>query len=56
MTNLDLTSGTPVWTAYRAPLVPTMPLTRDARIAAELVLTELSGSVDSDAELFAFGR
>lgn len=49
MTKLDLTSGTPVWTAYRAPLVPTMPLTRDVSADVLVVGMGISGAMVAES-------
>ncbi|UDL88494.1 FAD-binding oxidoreductase [Mesorhizobium sp. PAMC28654] len=42
---LDLRSGRPVWSAYRAPAVPTEPLTRDIKADVLIVGMGISGGM-----------
>ncbi|MEO5755773.1 MAG: FAD-binding oxidoreductase [Mesorhizobium sp.] len=42
---LDLRSGRTVWSAYRAPVVPTSPLTRDAKTDVLIVGMGISGAM-----------
>ena len=47
--HLDLRTGRPVWTAYRAPRVPTKPLKRDARCDVLVVGMGVSGAMIAEA-------
>ncbi|ESY67529.1 MULTISPECIES: FAD-binding oxidoreductase [Mesorhizobium] len=42
---LDLRTGRPVWSAYRAPAVPTTALTRDAKVDVLIVGMGISGAM-----------
>ncbi|MBB5223293.1 glycine/D-amino acid oxidase-like deaminating enzyme [Amaricoccus macauensis] len=46
---LDLRTGRPVWSAYRAPRVPTAALTRDVRTDVLVVGMGISGAMIADA-------
>ncbi|MBB6413129.1 NAD(P)/FAD-dependent oxidoreductase [Mesorhizobium sangaii] len=46
---LDLRSGRPVWSAYRAPAVPTAALTRDAKADVLIVGMGISGAMTAEA-------
>ncbi|WP_421916434.1 NAD(P)/FAD-dependent oxidoreductase [Mesorhizobium sp.] len=46
---LDLRSGRPVWSAYRAPAVPTDPLTRDVKTDVLIVGMGISGAMMAEA-------
>lgn len=46
---LDLSTGTPVWSAYRAPKVPTDPLTRDVTCDVLVVGLGISGAMIAEA-------
>ena len=52
---LDLRTGRPVWSAYRAPRVPCEPLRRDARAEVLVVGMGISGAMVAEA-LTAAGR
>ncbi|MBZ9699767.1 MULTISPECIES: NAD(P)/FAD-dependent oxidoreductase [unclassified Mesorhizobium] len=52
---LDLRSGRPVWSAYRAPAVPTSALTRDAKADVLVIGMGISGAMIAEA-LTADGR
>ena len=46
---LDLRTGRPVWSAYRAPAVPTSVLTRDARTDVLVIGMGISGAMMAEA-------
>ncbi|MBZ9998287.1 NAD(P)/FAD-dependent oxidoreductase [Mesorhizobium sp. BH1-1-4] len=46
---LDLTTGRPVWSAYRAPAVPTGSLTRDVKTDVLIVGMGISGAMMAEA-------
>lgn len=46
---LDLRTGRPVWTAYRAPAVPVAPLTRDVTAEVLVVGMGVSGAMIAEA-------
>ena len=46
---LDLRTGRPVWSAYRAPAVPTSVLTRDAKADVLIVGMGISGAMMAEA-------
>ncbi|TGT74882.1 FAD-binding oxidoreductase [bacterium M00.F.Ca.ET.159.01.1.1] len=46
---LDLRSGTPVWSAYRSPTVPAERLTRDAKTDVLIVGMGISGAMMAEA-------
>ncbi|MBN9216909.1 MAG: FAD-binding oxidoreductase [Mesorhizobium sp.] len=46
---LDLRTGRPVWSAYRAPAVPTSALTRDARTDVLVIGMGISGAMMAEA-------
>ncbi|MER8413121.1 FAD-binding oxidoreductase [Mesorhizobium sp. M1342] len=46
---LDLSSGRPVWSAYRAPAVPTDSLTRDVKTDVLIVGMGISGAMMAEA-------
>ncbi len=46
---LDLRGGQPVWTAYRAPRVPTAPLRRDLRTEVLIIGMGISGAMVAEA-------
>ncbi|TIR27804.1 MAG: FAD-binding oxidoreductase [Mesorhizobium sp.] len=46
---LDLRSGTPVWSAYRSPAVPAERLTRDAKTDVLIVGMGISGAMMAEA-------
>lgn len=46
---LDLRSGRPVWFAYRAPAVPSEPLTRDVKADVLIVGMGISGAMMAEA-------
>ncbi|TPK98850.1 FAD-binding oxidoreductase [Mesorhizobium sp. B2-4-12] len=46
---LDLRTGRPVWSAYRAPSVPTSALTRDAKADVLIVGMGISGAMMAEA-------
>ncbi|MEZ2333912.1 NAD(P)/FAD-dependent oxidoreductase [Mesorhizobium sp. RCC_202] len=46
---LDLRSGTPVWSAYRSPLVPVERLTRDVKADVLIVGMGISGAMMAEA-------
>ena len=46
---LDLRTGRPVWTAYRAPRVPVEPLARDISVEALVVGMGVSGAMIAEA-------
>lgn len=46
---LDLRSGTPVWSAYRSPTVPTDRLTRDIKTDVVIVGMGISGAMMAEA-------
>jgi len=46
---LDLRSGRPVWTGYRAPRVPVEPLTRDLAVEVLVVGMGVSGAMVAEA-------
>lgn len=52
---LDLRSGRPVWSAYRAPAVPTTALARDAKADVLVIGMGISGAMIAEA-LTADGR
>lgn len=51
---LDLRTGNPVWTSYRAPRIPAAPLTRDAKADVLVVGMGISGAMIAE-ELTAAG-
>lgn len=46
---LDLRTGRPVWSAYRAPAVPTTALTRDAKTDVLIIGMGISGAMMAEA-------
>ncbi len=49
MKKLDLTTGRPVWNAYRAPPVPTQPLVRDVSADVLVVGMGISGAMVAES-------
>ncbi|TGV62484.1 FAD-binding oxidoreductase, partial [Mesorhizobium sp. M00.F.Ca.ET.158.01.1.1] len=46
---LDLRTGRPVWSAYRAPTVPTDSLTRDVKTDVLIIGMGISGAMMAEA-------
>ncbi|TIT44082.1 MAG: FAD-binding oxidoreductase, partial [Mesorhizobium sp.] len=46
---LDLRTGRPVWSAYRAPAVPTDSLTRDVKTDVLIIGMGISGAMMAEA-------